>query len=154
MGLGYTLWLVGKSTPRPQSEKIVESPKQVQGYTAGKDTSRPIWRTNTDGCRKRADQVWAEKLGKHQSTTPRAGSRGHHQRPKNDKVLGFLGRPQGHSNEYRWEGSCLNSATRNLHYPTSVTWSKSATDLLLAKPRLERPLGSEATSPRLNQEKE
>ena len=110
----------------PRAREQNESIEQIEGYLTRPNTARSLWRTNTNGRGKRPDQVRAQKLGKHQSTAPRARSGGPHQWPEDDKVLGLLGRPHGHQAEHSRKRSRMNNAPRNLHYATTVPVSQSS----------------------------
>src|SRR5712692_298524 len=145
-GLGDSRGLWAKSTPRPQSEKIVESRKPIQRHSTGQDTARSFRRSHTHGRRERTDQVGAEELGKHQSATSRASSGGSHQRTKDDKVLGLLGRPQRHQDDYCREKPRMNNAPRNLHLAAMVSARKSTRHYRLAS-ACPQSGGADETSP-------
>jgi hypothetical protein len=110
----------------PRAREQNESIEQIEGYLTRPNTARALRRSNTNGRRKRPDQVRAQELGKHQGTAPRARSGGRHQWPEDDEVLGLLGRPHRHQAEYSRKRSRMNNATRNLHRVTMVPASQSS----------------------------
>src|SRR3989441_6915574 len=110
----------------PRAKRANESIEQIKGYLTRQNTARALRRSNTNGRRECTDQVRAQKLGKHQSTAPRARSGGPHQRPEDDKVLGVLGRSHRHQAEYCRKRSRVNNAPRNLCYVASVSASQSS----------------------------
>jgi hypothetical protein len=110
----------------PRAKRANESIEQIEGYLTRPNPTRALWRTNTNGRRKRTNQVRAQELGKHQSTAPRACGGGRHQRSEDDKVLGLLGRPHRHQAQYRRKRSRMNNAPRNLHHATIVPASQSS----------------------------
>ena len=125
--LGCSQWLVGNihtTTPEPREQN--ESNEQIEGYLTRPNTARALRRSNTNGRRKRTDQVRAQKLGKHQGTAPRTRSGGRHQWPEDDKVLGLLGRPHRYQAEHSRKRSRMNNAPRNLHCGTTVPASQSS----------------------------
>ena len=109
----------------PQSKRANESTEQIEGYSTRPHSARALRRSNTYGRRERTHQVRAEKLGKHQGTAPRARSGGRHQRPKDNQVLGLLGRPHRHQNEHRRTRPRMNNAPRNLYSAATVSTSQS-----------------------------
>ena len=110
----------------PRAKRANEQIEQIEGYLTRPNTARALRRTNTDGRRERTDQVRAQKLGKHQSTAPRARSGGTHQRPEDDQVLGLLGRPHRHQAKHSRKRSRMNNAPRNLCYVATVPASHSS----------------------------
>ena len=125
-GLGVVSGLWAISTPHPRAKRANESIEQIEGYLTRPNTARALRRSNTNGRRECTDQVRTQKLGKHQGTAPRARSGGRHQRSKDDKVLGLLGRPHRHQAEHSRKRSRMNNAPRNLHYRTTVPASQSS----------------------------
>ena len=118
-------WLVGRTQATTPERETVESDKQVQGYTTRQDSARSLRRDHTHGRRECKDQVGTQKLGEHQSTAPRVSSGRDHQRTKDNKVLGLLGRPHGYPDEHRREKPRMNNAPRNLHSTTLVSANTS-----------------------------
>ena len=110
----------------PRAKRANESIEQIEGYLTRPNTARALRRSNTNGRRECTDQVRAQKLGKHQSTAPRARSGGPHQRPEDHQVLGVLGRSHGHQAEHSRKRSRMNNAPRNLHRGTTVPASQSS----------------------------
>jgi hypothetical protein len=128
----------------PRAREQYESTEQIEGYLTRPNTTRALRRTNTNGRRKRTDQVRAQKLGKHQGTAPRARSGGRHQRSEDDKVLGLLGRPHRHQVEHSRKRPCMNNAPRNLHYRTTVPASQSSAPSRIASASVQsgEPVGA------------
>ncbi len=140
-------WLVGKTQATTPERETVESGKSIQGYVARQDTARSLRRYHTHGRRECTDQVRSQKLGEHQSATPRARSGRNHQRTKDDKVLGLLGRPFGYPDEHRREKPRMSKAPRNFHSTTMVP-AHTSTGGCLSVPACT-PIGELAeTSPR------
>ena len=110
----------------PRAKRANESLKQIEGFRTRPNTARALRRSNTNGRRECTDQVRAQKLGKHQSTAPRARSGGRHQRSEDDKVLGVLGRSHRHQAKHSRKRSRMNNAPRNLLYRTTVPASQSS----------------------------
>ena len=110
----------------PRAKRANESTKQIKGYFTRPNTARALRRSNTNGRRERTDQVRAQKLGKHQSTAPRARSGGRHQRPEDHQVLGVLGRSHRHQAQHSRKRSRMNNAPRNLCYAATVPTSQSS----------------------------
>src|SRR6266487_2233348 len=123
-GFGYSrgLWASQATTPERET---VEPDKPIQGYAEGQDTARPLRRSHTNGRGECTDQVGTEELGEHQGATSRARSGRNHQRSKDDKVLGLLGRPYGYPVEHRREYTLMSTATRNFHSAPTVPARKS-----------------------------
>ncbi len=109
----------------PRAKRANESTKQIEGYVTRPNTARALRRSNTNGRRECTDQVRAQKLGKHQSTAPRARSGGRHQRSEDHQVLGVLGRSHRHQAEHSRKRSRMNNAPRNLRYVATVPSSQS-----------------------------
>src|SRR5437667_8563685 len=126
-GLECSQWLVGRYPHHdPRAKRANESIEQIKGYLTRQNTARALRRSNTNGCRECTDQVRAKKLGKHQSTAPRARSGGRHQRSEDHQVLGVLGRSHRHQAEHRRKRSRMNNAPRNLCYVATVSASQSS----------------------------
>ena len=113
-------WLVGKAQATTPERETIESHKPIQRHAERQDTARTFWRYHSNGRRERADQVGTEKLGEHQSATPRARCGRNHQRTKDNQVLGLLGRPHGYPDEHRREKPHMSMAPRNFHATTMV----------------------------------
>jgi hypothetical protein len=140
-------WLVGKTQATTPERETVESDKPVQGYAARQDTARSLRRYHTHGRRERSDQVGTEKLGEHQSATPRARSGRNHQRTEDDQVLGLLGRPHGYPDEHRREKPRMSTAPRNFHSAATVS-SGTSTSRSLCVPACTQTGEPAETSPR------
>ncbi len=128
----------------PRAKRANEQIEQIEGYLTRPNTARALRRSNTDGRGERTDQVRAQKLGKHQSTAPRARSGRRHQWSEDDKVLGLLGRPHRHQAEHSRKRSRMNNAPRNLHYRTTVPASQSSAPSRVAQASVQsgEPVGA------------
>src|SRR5206468_9775425 len=125
LGVLSGLWAI--STPRPpELREQNESIEQIEGYLTRPNTARALRRSNTNGRRECTDQVRAQKLGKHQSTAPRACSGGRHQRSEDNEVLGVLGRSHRHQAQHSRERSRMNNAPRHLCYVAMVPTTQSS----------------------------